>query len=120
MNVGCPGPIIKPRHGAIVSREIEVELEEEACVSVNGVERCGTFLEFADLPEGRNDVQASTGECLTTISVDVRSTKREYERPLLITAASEAIRTEEDARQSRGLPPLLGTQYNNSGVRPRV
>ena len=89
VNVGCPGPLIlKPRHGAIVSREIEVELEEEACVSINGVERCGTLLEFADLSSGRVDVRASTGECLTTISVDVRE-PRKYERPLLITAASE-------------------------------
>ncbi len=87
--VGCPGPLIlKPRHGAIVSSTMEVELEEEACVSVNGVERCGTSVSFADLPEGRVDIQASTGECRTSLSVDVREL-RKYERPLLITAASE-------------------------------
>ncbi len=89
VNVGCPGPvIIRPRHGAIVSSEIEVELEEEACVSINEVEKCGTSVTFADLPEGRVAIQASTGDCLTTISVDVKS-PRDYERPLLITAASE-------------------------------
>ena len=89
VNVGCPGPLIKkPRHGAIVSSTMEVELDEEACVSINEVERCGTSVAFADVPEGRVDIQAYTGECLTTISVDVKS-PRDYERPLLITAASE-------------------------------
>ena len=89
VNVGCPGPTItKPRHGAIVSSTMEVELDEEACVSINEVERCGTSVTFADLPSGRVAIQASTGECLTTISVDVKS-PRDYERPLLITAASE-------------------------------
>ena len=90
VNVGCPGPTItKPRHGAIVSSVLEVDLEEEACVSINGVERCGTLLNFADLPSGRVAIRASTGECLTTISVDVRSPIRDYERPLLVTAAAE-------------------------------
>ena len=89
VNVGCPGPLIKkPRHGAIVSSTMEVELDEEACVSINEVERCGTSVTFADLPSGRVAIQAYTGECLTTISVEVKS-PRDYERPLLITAASE-------------------------------
>ena len=72
---------------------------------MNGVERCGTSVTFADLPEGRNDVQASTGACLTTISVDVHSTKREYERPLLITAASERY------VQRRMLANLVGSLH---------
>jgi hypothetical protein len=106
VNVGCPGPLIRrPRHGSIVSKTMEVELEEAACVSVNGVERCGTLLEFADLPSGRVAVRASTGECLTTISVDVHSTKREYERPLLITAASERY------VQRRMLDNLVGSLH---------
>ena len=89
VNVGCPGPvIIRPRHGAIVSSVLEVDLEEEACVSINGVERCGTSVTFADLPSGRVDITAYHGECLTSISVDVRE-PRKYERPLLVTAASE-------------------------------
>ena len=80
---------MKPRHGSIVSNTIEVELEEEACVSINEVERCGTSVNFVDLPEGRVAIEAYTGECLTTISVDVKRPIRDYERPLLITAASE-------------------------------
>ena len=52
-----------------------------------------------------NDIRASTGECLTTISVDVHSTKREYERPLLITAASERY------VQRRMLANLVGSLH---------
>ena len=105
VNVGCPGPLIKkPRHGSIVSNTIEVELEEEACVSINGVERCGTSVTFADLPSGRVAIRASTGKCLTTISVDVRE-PRKYERPLLVTAASERY------VQRRMLDNLVGSLH---------
>ena len=52
-----PGPRIRgPRHGSIVSTT-EVELDETACVSVNGVEQCGTSVQFSNLPEGRNDIK---------------------------------------------------------------
>jgi len=82
-----------------------VELEEEACVSIDNVEKCGASVTFADLPSGRVAIQASTGECLTSISVDVRSPIRDYERPLLVTAASERY------VQRRMLDNLVGSLH---------
>jgi hypothetical protein len=86
----CARPVIlRPRHGAIVGSTLRVELDAEACVSIHEEERCGRAVTFFDLVEGRAEVRATTTpDCTVTIAVDVRG-DRAYERPRLLTAASE-------------------------------